>query len=259
MDGISFEAKRGQIHGVVGANGTGKTTFFKILLGLIPADHGRVEMDREHPKPIGGIIEKPSVYEFLNSHENLRLFARMQGIRLGDQTIVNYLERVGLDPQRTDAVANYSMGMKQRLGIAVALLNNPNLLVLDEPFSGLDPVGIEQLKTLILNLVKNEGLTLLVSSHILTHLYEICDQLYLIRERQLEPFELASPAGYTLVADNMQAAVGLLPEGSEVMGNRALVSASPEQLPALLKDLLEAEVLVRACIPAVNAENWTTS
>ena len=257
MKEVSFDAKKGGIHGIVGANGTGKSTFFKILLNLIKPDSGSIDLQRDHPKPIGGIIEKPSLYEYLNAAENIKLFARMQGIHLNDDAIDGKLQQVGLDPTRKDAVRNFSMGMKQRLGIAVAMLNDPNLLILDEPFSGLDPIGIEQLKRLLLELTKQNGVTLLVSSHILAHLFEISDELYLIRNQGLEPYEAAAPTGYTLIADNMPDATPLLPEGSEVFLQRAVVSVSAKELPQLLEKLLEAGIHIRACIPMVNAENWT--
>lgn len=256
---VSFDAKKGGIYGVVGANGTGKSTFFKILLNLIRPDSGAIELQRNHPKPIGGIIEKPSLYEYLNASENIRLFARMQGIELNAEAISQKLTQVGLDPNRKDAVGNFSMGMKQRLGIAVAMLNDPNLLILDEPFSGLDPIGIEQLKRLLLELTKEKRVTLLVSSHILAHLFEISDELYLIRNKTLEPYEAAAPTGYTLIADNMRDALEILPEGSEVFLQRAIVSVSARELPGLLERLLAAGIHIRACVPTVNADNWTDS
>jgi len=257
LNDISFHAKKGGVHGIVGANGTGKSTFFKILLDLLDADAGTIQMQKDHPKPIGGIIEKPSLYGYLSAAENVMLFARMQGISLTDAAIDDKLIEVGLSPDRKDAVRNYSMGMKQRLGIAVAMLNSPNLLILDEPFSGLDPIGIENLKRLLLKLTKENGVTLLVSSHILAHLFEISDELYLIRNKKLEPYEAAAPTGYTLIADNIADASSLLPEGSEVYMQRAVVAVSAKELPELLGKLLEAGIHIRACIPMVNAQNWT--
>ena len=112
LKGISFDAQKGGIYGVVGANGTGKSTFFKILLNLISPDSGTIGLQRNHPKPIGGIIEKPSLYEYLSAAENIMLFARMQGIHLNDEAITEKLAQVGLDPDRKDAVGNFSMGMK---------------------------------------------------------------------------------------------------------------------------------------------------
>src|SRR5690606_28536453 len=128
--------------GLVGANGAGKTTLFKILLGLVTADSGSVSVASEGKKIVGGIIEKPALYEYLNAHDNLKVFSKMQGSPYDKNTLYTALEKVGLGLDRKDPVKNFSMGMKQRLGIAIALLNNPKCLILDEPFSGLDPLGI---------------------------------------------------------------------------------------------------------------------
>ena len=147
LNSTSISCGKGEILGLVGSNGAGKTTLFKILLGLVTADSGKVEISGDGAKKIGGIIEKPALYPYLNAHENLRLFAKMQGADFSKIAIEASLEQVGLPLHRTDPVRNFSMGMKQRLGIAVALLNNPSCLLLDEPFSGLDPLGIEAFKT----------------------------------------------------------------------------------------------------------------
>ena len=139
---VSIELVPGQICGLLGRNGAGKTTLFRILCGLIKPDEGEVIVNSARPKPVGGIIERPGLYPYLNATDNIKIFAGVQGIKIDHAFIRHNLTKVGLPIDRKDPVRNFSMGMKQRLGIAIALLNEPECLVLDEPFSGLDPTGV---------------------------------------------------------------------------------------------------------------------
>ena len=143
LDSIDLTFPKGSICGVLGPNGAGKTTLFKILCGLTSYD-GRFEIESERRKPIGAIIEKPKLYGYMNMFDNLRLFAGIQGVNMDREQVNKMIETVGLALHRKDPVKHFSMGMKQRLGIAIALINNPDILILDEPFSGLDPVGVRE-------------------------------------------------------------------------------------------------------------------
>ena len=124
LKGVSLELHKGEICGLIGPNGAGKSTLFRILLGLVSRDSGSLQIHSESSKPLGGIIEKPALYGYLSALENLRVFARIQGLELTKAELENELLQVGLSPDRTDPVRNYSMGMKQRLGLAIALLND---------------------------------------------------------------------------------------------------------------------------------------
>ncbi len=182
---VNISCAPGKIYGLLGANGAGKTTLFRILLGLIRPDQGEVIINSDRLKPLGGIIEKPAAYEYLSAQQNLRLFSKIQQAPADDITIAERLAVVGLSPERRDPVRNFSLGMKQRLGIAIALLNDPECLVLDEPFSGLDPIGIASLRTLIQELATEKGLSILVSSHIVDELAKVCDELIVLKEGQI--------------------------------------------------------------------------
>src|SRR5690606_20457370 len=162
---VNLHCSKGEIVGLLGRNGAGKTTLFKILFGLVRPDSGRVEFELSKHKSLGGIIENPGLYGYLDAFDNIKVFSRIQGLKLSKKDIELSLQRVGLPSDRTDRVQNYSMGMKQRLGIAIALLNNPCYLVLDEPFSGLDPIGIKAISSLILDLVAKDKIGVLIASH----------------------------------------------------------------------------------------------
>ena len=185
LAGVDIACSPGKIYGLLGANGAGKTTLFRILLGLIKPDEGQVTINSDRIKPLGGIIEKPAAYEYLSAQQNLRLFSKIQGAPSDQRTIDNRLEAVGLSLDRKDPVGNFSLGMKQRLGIAIALLNDPECLVLDEPFSGLDPIGIASLRSLIQELASKQGLSVLVSSHIVDELSKVCDELIVLKSGRI--------------------------------------------------------------------------
>jgi ABC-2 type transport system ATP-binding protein len=160
LNKVTIYCNSGEICGLLGANGAGKTTLFKILLGLVTPDAGTISKDAQSVKSVGGIIEKPALYDYLSAADNVRIFCGIQGLPTHKAAIRDHLERVGLPVDRKDPVANFSMGMKQRLGIAQALLHNPDLIVLDEPTNGLDPVGVKEIRELILSLSKEQNKTI---------------------------------------------------------------------------------------------------
>lgn len=179
----SMSVERGTIYGFLGKNGAGKTTVFKILLGLLKPTMGEaivlgmdsVKNNLDILKRTGSLIETPIFYEHLSAAENLRIHLDYMGITNADVT--GALELVGLTNTGTQAVSTFSLGMRQRLGIARALTHQPELLILDEPTNGLDPAGIKQMRELFLNLVKERGLTILLSSHILSEIEQIADRI----------------------------------------------------------------------------------
>ena len=181
LRGVSMHCAPGEMVGLLGANGAGKTTLFKIIFGLIQPDSGTVTLPQHHAKPLGGIIEKPGLYEYLSAAENIKLFAGLQGINATEAFTNECLSQVGLDLKRNDPVSRFSMGMKQRLAIAIALLNQPAVLVLDEPFNGLDPVGVAALRDLILELCEEKKLAIILSSHITEELAKCCHRLYVLK------------------------------------------------------------------------------
>ena len=171
LHNISFDIEQGEICGLIGENGAGKTTLMRILLGLIRADKGEIESVSQHK--IGSIIESPALYPNLTGRQHLQYYKTRFGLKTD---ITKMLELVHLpEPSWDRKVKNYSLGMKQRLSIAIALLDNPELIILDEPVNGLDPQGISDLRKMILNLRDQLGVTFLISSHILSELEFITD------------------------------------------------------------------------------------
>ncbi|WNS41176.1 ATP-binding cassette domain-containing protein [Paenibacillus sp. MMS20-IR301] len=189
----SFVLEKGKIYGFIGPNGAGKTTLMRMITGLIEPSGGQIQIDSFDLKKersqalarIGAIIESPVFFDYMTGKQVLRNLSRLHPeISSSDRDahINKILKSVGLLERCNDRVKTYSLGMKQRLGIAQALLGNPQLLLLDEPSNGLDPMGMHELRKIIFNLRDEKGLTFLVSSHLLDELQQMCDQLIILRE-----------------------------------------------------------------------------
>ncbi len=186
---INFEVPLGSVCGFVGPNGSGKTTTMRMLLGLITPTTGKGHIlgePIEHPEKylsrVGAMIEGPAFYPALSGHENLMVLARLGGFPA--ERVQTLLEKVGLGERGKSKYKTYSLGMKQRLGIAAALLPNPKLLMLDEPTNGLDPEGIQEVRALLRDLA-NEGTTVFVSSHLLSELEIISDYIVMLRKGEI--------------------------------------------------------------------------
>ncbi|MEH7254281.1 ABC transporter ATP-binding protein [Neobacillus niacini] len=187
IKGISFDLKEGEVFGFLGPNGAGKTTTIRMLVGLIKPTSGRIQIGgyniienfEEAMKHLGCIVENPELYPYLSGYDNLLHFARMlDGI--GEERIKEVTKLVGLKDRIHDKVKTYSLGMRQRLGIAQALLGRPKVLILDEPTNGLDPAGIREMREFIRFLAEEEGLSVLVSSHLLSEIQLLCDRVAII-------------------------------------------------------------------------------
>ncbi|HBJ1652335.1 MULTISPECIES: ATP-binding cassette domain-containing protein [Clostridium] len=183
LDNISINIKKGDIYGLIGKNGAGKTTIIRIISGLVIPNQGQVELFGYSEKKelikqrsrIGNLIESPAIYLRMTAKENLELIKIQRGIP-GTKCINEILDLVELKDVENKKTKNFSLGMKQRLGIAMALLSHPEFLVLDEPINGLDPIGIKQIRELLLRINKERGTTILVSSHILSELTQISNR-----------------------------------------------------------------------------------
>ncbi len=257
---VSMSCDKGEICGLVGANGAGKTTLFKILLGLVTADSGTVEISGDGAKKIGGIIEKPALYHYLSAQENLRLFSKMQGANASKQAVKVALKQVGLPLDRTDPVRNFSMGMKQRLGIAVALLNNPSCLLLDEPFSGLDPLGIEALNQLIFDLAQQNQMTILISSHIIDVLSTVCTNLSIIHDGEIVQTGATSAIldactkGYTLCGSGIKNASFLSEYHALTNGDCTTITASANEISEIIFKLSQQQIGITSCKPVLDLQ-----
>ncbi len=186
---VSFNIPPGEIFGLLGPNGAGKTTIIKMMLGLLKIDEGEIKIggysiERDFEKAIanvGGIIENPEMYGFLSGYKNLIHYANMN-YGVTRERIDDVIQQVGLEKRIHDKVKQYSLGMKQRLGIAQAILHRPRLLVLDEPTNGLDPAGIKELRDHLRKLADEEGVGVLVSSHLLSEMELMCDRFAIIQK-----------------------------------------------------------------------------
>lgn len=192
VNDLSLRVPEGCIYGFLGPNGAGKSTTLKMILGLVRPTGGDISvfgtsLTRRHRlgilKQVGSLIESPSYYGHLTGEENLRIVQTMRGVSA--QNIQEVLEIVRLSDQKNKRVAHYSLGMKQRLGLAAALLGYPRLLILDEPTNGLDPAGIQEMRELIKELPQRFGMTVLVSSHLLSEIDQMADHVGIIREGEL--------------------------------------------------------------------------
>jgi putative bacitracin ABC transporter, ATP-binding protein bcrA len=186
VDGVSFSVNKGEIYGLLGRNGAGKTTIMKILLGLANPTSGKVSIlgkdmsvnsEKKVLKKVGCIIENPGFYSNLTGTENLEIFAKLRG--LDQDSVKKALELVNLPYKDKKLFSKYSLGMKQRLAIANAIMHNPEILVLDEPINGLDPIGIAEVRELLKKL-KESGASILISSHILSELENVADRISII-------------------------------------------------------------------------------
>lgn len=190
MNDLSFSVKEGDVHGFLGQNGAGKSTTIRMILSLIRPTSGTINIfgknlstDRNFIlSQIGAVVEKPDLYNYLSAFENMRIFSLLSGVKLSKAEIMYKLGVVGLEKRASDKVKVYSQGMKQRLGIAVAMVHDPKLIILDEPTNGLDPQGIADMRNLIIQLSKEMHKTVLVSSHLLSEVELIADSMLIIHK-----------------------------------------------------------------------------
>ena len=183
LKNVSISFEKGKIHGIVGRNGSGKTVLFKCICGLMHPEEGvilvngkRVGRDVDMPENIGAIIEAPGFLPNYSGYKNLRFLANIRR-KIGKEEILNVLKTVGLDPESRKHVGKYSLGMRQRLGIAQAIMEDPKILILDEPMNGLDNAGVQDIRALLLEL-KAQGKTILLASHNHEDIAALCDTVH---------------------------------------------------------------------------------
>ena len=189
LDDVNMNLETGHIYGIVGKNGAGKTVLFKIIAGFIKPSSGKVTVagkiigvDRDFPDSLGLIIETPEFLSQYNAYQNLLYLANINN-KISKEDVKESIRMVGLDPGSNKKVGKFSLGMRQRLGIAQAIMENPNLIILDEPMNGLDKKGIEDVKELLLKL-KGDGKTILMASHYAEDM-EICDEVFQMEDGKL--------------------------------------------------------------------------
>jgi ABC-type multidrug transport system ATPase subunit len=188
VNDLSFTVNEGDVYGFLGQNGAGKSTTIRMMLSLIKPTAGNIRIfgqELQHHRSeilrqTGAMIERPDLYKYLSAYNNLSIFARMSGIKVTKKLLMDQLEMVGLQEAANKKAGVFSQGMKQRLGIAVALVHNPRLIILDEPTNGLDPQGIADMRSLIVRLSREMGKTVIISSHLLSEVEQIANRMIII-------------------------------------------------------------------------------
>ena len=254
---VSFELNEGDILAFIGPNGAGKTTTIKCILGLQKMSSGKVmingyDMERDFVQAIervGSIVEEPDTYMYLSGFENLKIQARMYKNVVVDD-IYRVVELVGLEERIHDKVNKYSLGMRQRLGIASALLHHPNLLILDEPTNGLDPEGIKDLRVLLKRLAKS-GVAILISSHNLSELESFCNRVCIIsdgkilEEASIDEVKEMDENKYVIKVDDSEKCKKLLKEYDKIIDKNHIEIVSDEEPVAyFIKALVDNDVLI---------------
>lgn len=253
LKGISLEVYPGDILGFIGPNGAGKTTTIKLILGLQSISSGTVQIngasiEKNFEKAIsrvGAIVENPDLYMYLSGYDNLKLIANLYK-NVDKNRIDEVVKLVGLENRIKDKVSKYSLGMRQRLGVAQAILHKPNLLILDEPTNGLDPEGIKSMRELLVTLAKEEDMAILISSHNLAELESFCNKVCIIKNgvvvetSNLEDVKKEVSEGcYIFEVDNLEQAKPLLGENMNVIDHhKARVFIEKENVPDLVKQLV---------------------
>lgn len=276
VNDMNFTVNRGDVFGFLGPNGAGKSTTIRMLLSLISPTSGTIkifnktlkENRREILANVGAIVEKPDFYQYLPAIKNLEILAKISGKEVTRKRIFELLELVGLADRANSRVKTYSHGMKQRLGIAQALLHNPELIVLDEPTTGLDPQGMKEIRDLIIRLSKEENKTIFLSSHILSEIELVANRMIIINkgskivEGEVSELLNSSTLKVTIEVDDTAAVIKIL-EGTRwnriiesITENKFVISIEQSAIPVLNKYLVENGVMVNAIIPVRSLEDY---
>ncbi len=262
VDAVSLTVRRGEVYGFLGPNGAGKTTTLRMLMGLVRPSGGSARVLGGSPgdpavlRGVGALIEGPGFYPYLSGRDNLRVLARYR--RLHDREVEAALEQVELRDRAVDKFKSYSLGMKQRLGVAAALLGEPDLLILDEPTNGLDPAGMADMRALLRRVVER-GQTVLLSSHLLGEVQQICDRVGVISQGRLltesTVAELRGASSVLVRAEPVDDAVSVL---ERLYGERTAqvrddgtvrVAVGTEHSPELTRTLVQSGVEVHEVRP----------
>jgi ABC-2 type transport system ATP-binding protein len=253
---VSFTVNKGDVFGFLGPNGAGKSTTMRCMLSLIKPNAGQInifgknlfEARNEILAQVGSIVEKPDFYKYLSARKNLEIFARISGADVSQQTIFETLDFVGLTGREKDKVGGFSHGMRQRLGIAQTLLHQPELIILDEPTTGLDPQGIIEVRDLILRLKNEQNKTVILSSHQLAEIEHVANRMVIINKGQTI---IEGSVSELMNAQETLLSVELLERSNEAL------QLLQQQFPTLKVEVISPKTLElnveRSLIPAINA------
>lgn len=253
---VSTKLESGDILGFIGPNGAGKTTTIKLILGLQKIDKGTVTINGYDIKKnfekaierVGAIVENPDLYMYLSGYKNLQLIANLYK-NIDTKRIDEVVKLVGLEARINDKVSKYSLGMRQRLGIAQAILHKPNILILDEPTNGPDPEGIKELRELIQKLVKEENMAVLISSHNLAELDNFCTKICIIKNgevietKDIEELKEETNVNYTVFKINDTSKILELFDKATILNNNQFkISGDEKQIAEIVKKLVENKI-----------------
>ena len=266
LHNIDMECYGGEVFGFLGPNGAGKTTTIKIAVGLLQLDKGEIsicgeDISKHFEKAmanVGGIVENPEMYKYLTGRENLMQYARMRGVN-DKKRIDEVVSLVKLSNRIDEKVSKYSLGMRQRLGVAQALLHHPKLLILDEPTNGLDPQGIKELRDILKSVAHNEGVCVVVSSHLMSEMELMCDRVGIIANgkmigtytmEELVSQSNSSMCEYVVEVDNPQKAMDIITvasEGKTLTSDGLIILSIPadiekQKISSVNKELVVADI-----------------
>ena len=258
LKNVSVELYEGDILGFIGPNGAGKTTTIKLILGLQGITSGKVEINgydveknfEKAIKQVGAIVENPDLYMYLTGFQNLKLISNLYK-NVDNNRIDEVVKLVGLENRINDKVSKYSLGMRQRLGIAQAILHKPNLLILDEPTNGLDPEGIKEVRELLLKLAKEEKMAIFISSHNLAELDNFCNKICIIKNGQIIETNTISELKketqipeYIIEVDNTKKIKTLIQNAELIDKNYFKIAIQKENIPFIVKQLVNNDISI---------------
>lgn len=257
VENISFEVKKGEVVGLLGPNGAGKTTLMRMMVGMIRMTEGEVWIDGQSVKQefestaakVGAVIENPEFYPFLSGYENLTYFGRMNG-NVTEERIDEVVQLLGMGQVINRKVKAYSLGMRQRLGIAQALVHNPDVLILDEPTNGLDPNGIHEMRMYIKKIAHEQGKAVLVSSHLLSEVELMCDRVIIIQHgeyvatQNIQRDNSLEMETIHIRVDDVKQAAELLEYDVTIQDNELVMAVENEEIPNVIRTLTEQGIRI---------------
>ncbi len=276
VNNLNINVHKGDVFGFLGPNGAGKSTTIRMLLSLINPDQGKIKIFNkslsknriEILRKIGAIVESPDFYGYLSAYKNLEIIGKISGKEISGKRIMEVLELVGLDKRYKSKVKTYSHGMKQRLGIAQALLHNPDLIILDEPTTGLDPQGMKEIRDLIIHLSKDEKKTIFLSSHILYEVELVANRMIIINkgstviEGEVKDLLNAADLKVTFEVNDPPKAKILLQDKiwfsklDSVIDNKLIFNITTDEIPPLNRYFVENAIDVKAIVPKRSLEEF---
>jgi len=276
VNNLNINVHKGDVFGFLGPNGAGKSTTIRMLLSLINPDQGKIKIFNkslsknriEILRKIGAIVESPDFYGYLSAYKNLEIIGKISGKEISGKRIMEVLEMVGLDKRYKSKVKTYSHGMKQRLGIAQALIHNPDLIILDEPTTGLDPQGMKEIRDLIIHLSKDEKKTIFLSSHILYEVELVANRMIIINkgatiiEGEVKDLLNTADLKVTFEVNDPHKAKNLIQDKiwfsklDSVVDNKLIFNITTDEIPPLNRYFVQNAVDVKAIVPKRSLEEF---